>query len=342
MKTNDKTCAAFILGLLLNDAPAPAELPDEFGWDDLLRVSRRNAVLLRVASRLQSAGARLPESFAAAVEEERRLNVEKMELMRRVSRACEEGGVAFILAKSFHHYPDMGDDIDLYVLSRSMDVDAVALKGLDAAAHKRSLTDRLAAARCYSVRGSRVKLDIHHGRMWAYGEHDSFVAALIKNARRVVVEGTEFDAPSPEDLLVVEATQRVYGRSSIRLAPVAGTISSLRSGALDWGCVLRTARQFGALPALSCYLTYVNQIHAEVFGRELLKEDEKKALATGGWGRVEFAGGAYRFPYVRVARKVYLSMFRSAALSGNWKSLSRLFLAPLVAAAAVARKSVSQ
>ncbi len=342
MTTNEKACAAFILRLLVDDSKTSAGLPDGVGWDELAHTARRNVVLLRVASRLESAGVRLPESFSVAVEEERRLNREKMELMRRVSRACEAGGVAFILAKAFHHYPDMGDDVDLYVLSRSGEVDAVILKGLDVIAHKRSLTDRLAAARCYTVRGSKVKLDIHHGRMWAYGEHDSFLGVLIKNARRVTVEGTEFDAPSPEDLLVVEATQRVYGRSSIRLAPVVNTINTLGMGTLDWGCVLRTARKFGALPGLGCYLTYVDQIHAEVFGRGLLREDERKALVTRGWGRVEFAGGAYRFPHLRVARKVYLKMFRSAALSGNWKSLSRLFVAPLVAAAAVARKSVSQ
>lgn len=342
MTTNEKACAGFILRLLVDDSLSPACLPDGVGWDELARTSRRNVVLLRVAARLEGAGVRLPESFAAAVEEERQSNREKLEMMRRVSRACEEGGVAFILAKAFHHYPDMGDDVDLYVLSRSMEVDAVILKGLEAVAHKRSLTDRLAAARCYSVRGSRAKLDVHHGRMWAYGEHDSFLTALVENARRVQVEGTEFDAPTPEDLLVVEATQRVYGRSSIRLAPVVNTINTLGRGALDWGRVLRTARKFGALPGLGCYLTYVDQIHTEVFGRGLLGEDERKALVTQGWGRVEFAKGAYRFPHLRVARKVYLKMFRSAALSGNWKSMSRLFVAPLVAAAAVARKSVSQ
>lgn len=340
MTMNEKTCAAFILRLLLND-DAPAILPDGVSWDDLARVGRRNVVLVRVAERLQSAGARPSESFLAAVEEERRLNVGKMELMRHVSRACEEANVPFILAKAFHHYPDMGDDVDLYVLSRSTAVDALVLKGLSVVAHKRSLTDRLAAARCYSVRGSKAKLDIHHGRMWAYGEHDSFIAALIKNARRVTLEGTEFNVPSPEDLLVVEATQRVYGRSSIRLAPVVNTIAALRREAFDLDYVLRTAQKFGALPGLSCYLTYVNQIHSEVLGHELLSEDEKKALVTNGWGRVEFAGGAYRFPHLRVARKVYLNMFRSAALSGNLKSLGRLCVTPLVAAAAVARKSVN-
>lgn len=340
--TSEKACAAFILRLLIEDAaPPPARLPDGVAWDELARISQRNVVLLRVGERLEGAGMGLPESFAAAVEEERRSNAEKLEVMRRVSRACAEGGVPFILAKAFHHYPDMGDDVDLYLLSRSADVDAVVLKGLEAVAHKRSLTDRLAAARCYSVVGKRVKLDIHHGRMWAYGEHNSFVAALVKNARRVSVEGEEFGAPSPEDLLVVEATQRVYGRSRIRLAPVVNTILTIRRNALDWDYVVRTARKFGALAGLGCWLTYVNQIHTEVFGRELLGEGERKVLVTKGWGRVEFAGGAYRFPHLRVARKVYLSMFRSAAVSGNWKSLSRLFLAPVVAAAAVARKSVS-
>jgi hypothetical protein len=337
---SEKTCAAFILRLLLED-DAPARLPEGISWDELARVSRRNVVLVRLAERMRGARERLSESFVAAVEEERRLNEEKMRLVRHVSRACEEARVPFILAKAFHHYPDMGDDVDLYVLGRSSGVDAVVLRGLSVVAHKRSLTDRLAAARCYSVRGSKVKLDIHHGRMWAYGEHDSFVAVLIKNARRFSIGGSEFSLPSPEDLLVVEATQRVYGRSSIRLAPVVNTIATLKGGALDWDYVLRTARKFGALPGLSCYLTYVNQIHADIFGQELLTEDEGKALVTGGWGRVEFAGGAYRFPHLRVARKVYLKMFRSAALAGNWKSLSRLCLTPFVAAAAVARKSVN-
>jgi hypothetical protein len=337
---NEQTCAAFILRLLL-DGDAPAQLPDGIAWDDLARVSRRNVVLVRLAERMRSAGEQLSESFVAAVEEERRLNDEKMRLVRHVSRACEEANVPFILAKAFHHYPDMGDDVDLYVLGRSTGVDAVVLEGLSVVAHKRSLTDRLAAARCYTVRGTKAKLDIHHGRMWAYGEHDSFVAVLIKNARRFSIEGSEFSLPSPEDLLVVEATQRVYGRSSIRLAPVVNTIATLRGGALDWDYVLRTAQKFGALPGLSCYLTYVNQIHADTFGQELLTEDEGKALITSGWGRVEFAGGAYRFPHLRVARKVYLKMFRSAALAGNWKSLSRLCLTPFVAAAAVARKSVN-
>jgi Uncharacterised nucleotidyltransferase len=337
----EKLCAAFILRLLL-DETGQVSKPDEVRWEDLLKIARRNAVLVRVAERLQSKGAQPPEDFIAAVEDERRLNREKLELIGRVSRSCEESGVEFIFAKSFHHYPDMGDDIDMYVLRPSAEVDALILKGMKAAPHKRSLSDRLAAAACYTVPGCRTRLEIHHGRTWAYGEHHSFIATIIKDARRVQFEGEEFSAPSPEDLLIMEGTQRVYARRYIRLAPIAYMISSIRRDNLDWGYVLETARRFGAFLGLSCYLAYVNQIHRQVFGTDLLAENLRESLMTRGWGQVEFRGGAYRFPHLRVARKIYLSMLRTAVWSGNLKSFSRLCLAPLVAATAMRRKSVSQ
>ena len=262
--------------------------------------------------------------------------------MRRINRACEENGVAFIFAKAFHHYPDMGSDIDLFMLRDSHEVDALVLQGLGAEPSKRGLIDRLASTVCYKVRGYDVNLDIHHGRMWAYGEHHSFIATLIKNARRIEVEGTQFSIPSVEDLLVMQATQRVYGRRYIRLAPILYTITSLRRDNLDWDYILNTARRFNAFLGLSCYLSYVNQIHLQVFGKELLPADLKKSLVTEDWGNIEFRNGAFRFQHMRVARKVYLNMFGAAIVSRNWRSLSRLCVAPLVAATAMLRKSVSQ
>lgn len=337
----EKLCAAFILRLLLDDA-GRVEKPDEVSWDDLLKVARRNAVLVRLADRLQRRDTLLPEFFAAAVEEQRKLNQEKLELIRRVRRSCQENRIPFIFPKAFHHYPDMGGDVDLYLPLRSAEVDAVILEGLEPAPAKRSLIDRLAATACYSVRGCTPKLEIHHGRMWAYGEHHSLIAILIENARRIEIEGTEFFIPSPEDMLVMQGTQRVYGRRYIHLAPIVYTISSIRRDNPDWSYIVKTAHRFGAFLGLSCYLSYVNQIHQQAFGADLLSADVRESLMMRGWGQIEFRGGAYRFPHLRVARKVYLNMFRTAIWSGNWKSLSRLCLTPFVAATAMFRKSVSQ
>lgn len=337
---SEKVCAAFILRLLLDDS-SRGEKPDEVSWEELLKVARQNVVLVRLSDKLHERGVRLPEFFKEAVEGQRRLNREKFDLIKRINRSCVENKVAFLFAKAFHHYPDMGGDVDLFLLSKSASVDALVLTGLSAAPRKRNLIDHLASTVCYKVRGYETNLDIHHGRMWAYGEHNSFIVTLIENARRIAIEGSEFSMPSVEDLLIMQATQRVYGRSYIRLAPVLYTISSLRRDDLDWNYLLRTARRFNALLGLSCYLTYVNQIHRQVFGSELLPAAVRKSLADKDWGTIEFRNGAYRFHHLRVARKVYLNMLRGALISGNFKSLSRLCAAPFVAASVVLRKSVN-
>jgi hypothetical protein len=338
---NQKICARFILRLLLDDS-SPAEKPYEVSWEELLKVASQNVVLVRLSDELHRRGVATPEFFNRAVEEQRRLNREKFDLIKRINRSCEKSAVAFIFAKAFHHYPDMGGDIDLFLLTTSREADALVLKGLSAEPYKRGLSDRLASTVCYKVQGSDANLDIHHGRMWVYGEHSSLIATLIKNARRIELEGAEFSIPSIEDLFIVQATQRVYGRSRIRLAPVLYTLSSIRRDHVDWNYLLHTARRFNALLGLSCYLSYVEQLHREIFGSEILPADVKKSLVKKEWGTIEFRDGAYRFNHLRVARKVYLSMFAGALVAGNWKSLSRLCLAPVVAATAMLKKSVSQ
>ena len=337
---SEKMCAAFVLRLLLDDS-SPAEKPDGVSWEELLLMARRNVVLVRLFDELRRRGVCPPEFFKAAVEEQRRLNREKLKVITRLNRSCKENEIAFIFAKAFHHYPDIGGDIDLFVMSKSTKVDSLMLKGLSAEPCKRRLSDRLASTTCYKVQGCEANLDIHHGRMWVYGEHNSFISTLIKNARSIEIEGAEFSLPSVEDLLIMQATQRVYGRSYIRLAPILYTISSLRHDRVDWDYLLSSARRFNALHGLSCYLTYVDQIHEQVFGGELLPPDVRKSLIKQDWGRIEFRNGAYRFHHLRVARIVYLNMLGGALLAGNWKSLSRLCLAPFVAASALLRKTVS-
>lgn len=335
-----KLCAAFILRSLL-ETDAPKEKPASVEWGDLLDIARRNTVLLRLAERLEEGGARPPEFFRATVEEERRLNRAKLELICRTGRACEKSNVEFIFAKAFHHYPDMGGDVDLFVADHSCEVDEKILGGMKAEPCSRRWIDRLAAASCYCVQGYEAKLEIHHGRMSAYGEHNSFVSLLIRNALPTEIEGKRFLMPSPEDLIVMQATQRVYGRRYIRLAPILYTIASVRRDGLDWDYTLATARRFGAHLALSCYLTYIEQIHQQVFGRELLPANLKESLIMDGWGRIESKNGLYCFPHLRVARKVYANTLRRAMLAGNSRAFGRLCLLPFVAATAMLRKSVS-
>ena len=333
--------ASWVLRLLLDPSAATNPL-DNVDWDLLLDIARSNSVLVRAAERLAALGVRVPEPFAAAVAHDQQRVRSMLDLVRHVSRACEKSAIEFVFPKAFQDYPDMGDDVDLLVLPRSLRVDRGILAGLEASAIARDLGQWLAGTVAYEIRGYPSPLDVQHGRLGVVGEHGAFPPVLIHNRRRVVVEGAESYSSPPEDQLVLQGLQRVSGRLRIALCDVVFTVSAIRGGRLDWDTVIATARRHGALPGLSCYLGYVDQIYGEAFGQPLLSNAVRQALLPHLWGRgggrIEFRRGGYRFPILRVNSLLYLEQLRARIACGDWAGGGRLCLIPIVGAVRVFRR----
>lgn len=305
--------------------------PAWLDWDILLDVARANAVLVRTAERLAALGVSGPEWFVAAVASERQRIRAALELMDHVSRACKDRGIPFLFPKAFQDYPDFGDDIDLLVLPRSTRVDDGIIAGLPATAVSRDLGERISGATTYLIGGYVCPLDVQHGRLGLVGEHDAFPQVLAHNARSVLVEGVEFAVPRPEDQLVLQGMQRVPGRLRVGLCDMVFTIATARRASLDWDYVVATARQHGALPGLSCYLSYADQIHRDVFQQPLLSDAVRRSLVLHGWGRIEFHDGRYRFPSIRANGRLYWWQLRQRIATGDWSGAGRLCLIPVVA-----------
>ena len=142
---------------------------------------------------------------------------EAFELARRIAEACDARGIPALFPKVFQHYPDLGDDLDLLVVSPSRRVDAVILEGLRAARRPGHWGSRIAGSVSYQVEGCSTPLDIQHGRLGVAGEETAFPAILWRERRRVVVAGLDAFTASPEHLLVLHGVQRVYGRLGIDL-----------------------------------------------------------------------------------------------------------------------------
>lgn len=336
-----KECAQFAMRTLLA-APAPADAaerpPD---WGGLLRVARRNVVLLRLAEQLERRGMRAPDFFGEAVRRERRRNAKIFRVVRGVSRACERRGFEFIFAKTFQHYPDAGSDVDLFVASRSTGSDALILEGLLAAPKRRGWRGRLSGAASYRIAGCDAVFEIHHGRLGLLGEHGWYVARLIENGGRARVGGAEFLLPSAEDLLVLQGMQRVCGHGHVRLCDVVSTVKLLRREEMDWPYVFETSRQLGTLHGLRSYLAYVDQIQREALGVGVAAPPQ----AWGGRGarperfaRVQFKDDFYKFPRLRVGAAIYAGKVRAAVRAGDWGGAGRLCLVPLVAASSALSK----
>jgi hypothetical protein len=338
MLERGESCAAFILRLLLDGESARGHAL-EVDWNELLYVARQNVVLVRVAERLERSGLQPPPSFAEAVDVEQLENRAKINLIRRISQAATGNNVRFIFAKAFQHFPDMGNDIDLYILPRSLEADALVLDRLSAKPLDRSLHNRAASTANYQVTGCEAQVEIYHGRMGMFAEHDTYLAQVIENGRLREVLGTEFLVPSVEDQLIIQGMQRVYARNFLRLSDIFYTINSIRCDAPDWGYIIRTSRRLGTFEGLCCYLSYVEQIYRRLLGGELLASESRRALNLEGWGPVEFKDGVYKFERPRVIGYIY--KFRAAVVAGNWKMASRLCLLPLLGVGTVARKAAS-
>ena len=328
--------AAWLLRLLLDRRTSPDG--HDVDWDMLLEIARRNGVLARTAERLLVRDVALPEPFAEAVAHEQGRIGAMLELIHQVSRTCEAAGLEFVFPKAFQDYPDMGDDVDLLLLERSTRVDRRILAELDAATLGRDLGGRIAGTTTYAVSGCPSPLDVQHGRLGVVGEHRTFPRALLQHRGRRLLDGTEVTEPPVADQLVLQGLQRVWGRRQILLCDVVFTISAIRRGTLDWEYVIGTARQHGGFQGLCCYLSYVDQIHRDVFGRPLLAAAVRQRLVLRGWGRTWFRAGAYRFAVLRVNTRLYLQQLVARLAAGDWEGAGRICLLPLVALARAARR----
>ena len=308
-------------------------------WDDGVVVLERNAVLLRVADRLHALGRSLPPAMAAAAVQARARAERVLQLMRRAADACERHGIPYVFPKGLPHYPDVGGDVDLLV-PRSTNVDPLIVEGLGATLQGPGVSHAVSGSRVYHLAGPPpvLDLDIQHGRVGRLGEHPELAARLVQNRRSVFVGGVAWWVPALEDALVLQGLDRLAGRRSFRIADVVSTIKALQGG-LDWDGVRGAASAAGVLPGVSCYLSYVSQIHREALGRELALPPLGVPRAAG-WGRAEFERGAFHFPTVRVNGELYARAFGSAVARGRWFGVGRLLLLPLIAVTALVRRGV--
>ncbi|HKO98102.1 MAG TPA: nucleotidyltransferase family protein [Pyrinomonadaceae bacterium] len=307
-------------------------------WGELLHVAAQNGVLIRVVDQLQTMGLEPRHFFYAAVKEMRARNQRKLATISRIGEQCVEANVDFIFAKALQNYPDMGGDIDLYVTSRSIDVDRLFLRGLKATPVKRNLRNRIDGTATYRLAGCESLLDVHHGRLGMLGEHKLYIGRIIGNATRVTAEYDEFLVPSAEDQLVLQALQRVVQRSYLRLSDVVATVKLLRRHDLNSNYVLNAAKGLNIFYGLGCYLSFVEHIHREVFGKRIVPRTLRSAMGSRKTSPIEYKDGVYRFPRLAVGSRDYANKFCSAVLAENWSVASRLSLLPVLGLTVIARK----
>lgn len=315
---------------------------NEMQWDVFFRLARKNVILVRIHDRLEQLGILQGTAFREAAIKERERIDSTIDLIGQVSEICAQEGTPFVMTKAFQHYPDMGHDVDLFVSDQSQFADHVLIKRLGLTPGKNSILNRIAGKTSYECRGSSSPLEIHHGRLGHLGEHNVFPLELVRNRQLLTIAGISTYVPCPEDQLILQTIQRIYGHFVIRISDVVQSVKLIQKEALNWDYIIRTARKIGVLSGLVYYLDFVDQIYRTLGQKSLLPEEIHEVFPSSRRATIRFIGLVYRFPILGISGRAYYKKLVSDLFAGNWEASARLFLLPPIATLVTTRDLVQR
>jgi len=236
--------------------------------------------------------------------------------------------------KSLDHWPDLGNDLDLYTTADERRVIHIMLNRMGAHIEARSWGDRLANKWNFAIPGLPESVEVHAKRLGQTGEHTAMAKRFV--ARRVpkTLMNLTFLVPAPEESLIVATLQRMYRHFYFRVCDIVNTAGQLESGQLDFDELQRAANLGGIWPGVVTYLKIVCDYVREYRGSAPELPREVISAARFG-GEVIFVRGKFlRVPIVPNGADLYTRQVTHVALRGDVAATLRLSLLPYLASAA--------
>ena len=257
----------------------------------------------------------------------------------RVVRELEANGCPTTVIKSLDHWPDLGNDLDLYTTAAPAAVIRVFTRKLNAIVEPRSWGDRLARKWNFAIQGLREAVECHCQRLGQTGEHIEMARRF--NTRRTYrdVQGYSFPMPAPEERIIVATLQRMYRHFYFRISDMANTAALVDSGAVDFRELEKAANLGGIWPGVATYLQIVSDYVRKYRGKGLTLPREVAGAARFGGEKLFVRKCFLRIPIMPDGAKLYTEQISSTALRGNVPGTFRLsLLPPLASAAAISYK----
>jgi hypothetical protein len=325
--------ADFILKLFLkasiDDISSLLRIHD-LDWDLVIALTRENRVLIRTYENLIKIGVLPGRVYKKTVAKEKERISNAVELMGIISEVFNNTGIDFVFIKNYQHYPDMGDDIDLFVMDCSCNADSIIIEKLGGKPFNRSLLNRIGEKTQYYIKGYPSEVEIHHGHMGPMGEHTIFPKFLIKNRTSTIIDDIEIFVPCVEDQFIIQILQRVYGRFYLRISEIVYSISAILEGHLDWNYIAETTKSIGIFEGYQYYLCCLNMIYKNIMQKTLpLKNPELLDIKAAP--KIRLKGFHYRLPLLTVGGSLYPKKIFSDIQASNWVGASRLGLLPIFA-----------
>jgi len=292
-------------------------------WDFV----ERQVVLVRIYEVFTHAAISVEASVCALVEAESvRIN-RTLGLIQELTNICDRNSIPFVFTKAFQHYPDMGHDVDLFVMGNPRTVDDCLRSELTMCESKSSLLNFFSQKTAFQVEGYASPLEIHHRLIGHLGEHAEFPKNLVGNRRCVEMGGVTTYMPSGEDQLILQVIQRIYGHRFMRLSDIIVASKLIYKTSLDWDYIVNTTHAIGVYEGLCYYIKCINNIFRSI--RDEILMDDCRFVDTKL--EINYGNGYYQIPLFSVCSRLFLEKWISDMKLLNWTSAGRLACLPFFA-----------
>lgn len=270
---------------------------------------------------------------AAVIEEQERIR-RALPILSTICRELEAGGCPVTVMKSLDHWPDLGNDLDLFTTADQRQVATVMTQRFGAMIEARSWGDRLANKWNFRVPDLRESVEIHARRLGQTGEHTELARRFISRRVPRQVGGYTFLVPAPEERIIEATLQRMYRHFYFRVCDILDTAALVDAGALDYAELQLASEQAGIWPGVATFLRVVSDWIERYRARPLELPAPVLSAARFGGDTIYAKRNFLRVPILPHGAKLYTAQVMRTASRGELAATLRLSLLPPLASAA--------
>ena len=305
--------------------------------DQLVSLADSNHVVIRAfqaVAQQASNDAALAAWARGILDRERERIQNALTFLHHICDELEQCGCPVTVMKSLDHWPDLGNDLDLYTTAEERQVVRIMTTRMGAHVEPRSWGDRLANKWNFAVPRLPEAVEVHAQRLGQTGEHTAMAKRFITRRVPKTLNGLTFLVPAPEERVIVATLQRMYRHFYFRVCDILNTLNLLQNGELDFAELKSAADLGGIWPGVATYLKIVCDYVEHYRGTAPELPQQVRAAARFG-GDVIRAGGKFlRVPILPNGAELYTRQITHTAMHGDVPATLRLSLLPYLASAA--------
>ena len=254
--------------------------------------------------------------------------------LHAICTELEASGSPVVVIKTLEHWPDLGNDLDLYTTGKPEDVIEVFQKTFKAELEPRSWGDRFAKKWNFSLAGLPESVEVHVQRLGQMGEHLRLAQRFISRRVWKTIGNRSFPVPAPEEKIVVATLQRMYRHFYFRICDIMNSAELIRSGEIDYAELKRASEPAGIWPGIASYLVVVSDYVKKYRNEDLMLPASVKGAAECDGDAIHPRARFLRVPILPHGAQLYVQQVTRTAMSGNVEATARLSLLPYLATVA--------